>query len=267
LTTVGSEEYENFIVKARRGIVHILEDFKSCKPSAELVAQILPRLQPRYYSISSSYRLDSNKVSICCVEVDWVSTSNNNRKIKGTATGWMASLKEGDKIPVWMRRSQFKLPFRTKYPVIMIGPGTGIAPYRGFLQERAWSKSRGKELGKNVLFTGFRTTNSDYIYEDDLKKFQEDNLLDHLFVAFSRDGPNKVYVQHLIQEQKELVWELLEEGAYVYICGDAKNMARDVQDVLVKIISEKLEGGDVAKANEYLKKMTNKGRYLLDVWS
>jgi len=264
LAVTGSSEYEEFIVKARRGIVHILEDFPSCRPTAELVAQILPRLQPRYYSISSSYRIDSNTVSVCCVEVDWQSSSK--RKIKGVATGWMAGLKPGDKAPVWMRRSQFKLPFKTKFPVIMIGPGTGLAPFRGFLQERTWSKSRGKEIGPNVLFTGFRSEKSDYIYENDLKQFQEEGILDHLFCAFSRDGPEKVYVQHLIAKEKELVWKLLEEGAYVYICGDAKNMARDVQDTLLSIIAENLGTGKTA-AGDYLKKMTNKGKYLLDVWS
>lgn len=264
LAVVGCKEYEEYITKARRGIVHILEDFKSCRPTAELVAQILPKLQPRYYSISSSYRLDSTKVSVCCVEVDWKSSSN--RQIKGVATGWMASLQPGDKVPVWMRRSQFKLPFRTKYPVIMIGPGTGLAPFRGFLQERTWSKSRGKEIGKNVLFTGFRTELSDYIYEEDLEEFQKSGILDHMFVAFSRDSPEKVYVQHLIAREEELIWQLLEEGAYVYICGDAKHMAKDVQEALLNIIAKNLGTGKTA-AGDYLKKLTNKGRYLLDVWS
>ena len=106
---------------------------------------------------------------------------------------------------MWVRRSNFKLPFRTNFPVIMIGPGTGIAPYRGFLQERAWSKNKGKALGKNVLFTGFRTSSADYIYEEELQTYKNNGILDHLFVAFSRQNPSpdgkKVYVQHLLKEQ------------------------------------------------------------------
>ena len=270
LATIGSKIYEEFIVNARRGIVHILEDFPSCRPSAELIAQILPRLQPRYYSISSSYRLDNTKISICCVEVDYTLNSNNNRRIKGVATGHLASLKPGQTVPMWVRRSNFKLPFRTNFPVIMIGPGTGIAPYRGFLQERAWSKNKGKDLGKNVLFTGFRTKSADYIYEEELHSYKSQGVLDHLFVAFSRDNPSpdgkKVYVQHLLKEQKDLVWELLEQDCYLYICGDAKNMARDVQEALIAIIMEKGSKSN-KEAADHLKKMTNRGRYLLDVWS
>lgn len=266
LAKVGSETYESYMINARRGIVHLLQDFPSCQPSAELVAQILPRIQPRYYSISSSYRLDSSKVSICCVEVDWISKNSNHRQIKGLATGFLASQEIGSTVPMWIRRSQFKLPFRSKFPVIMIGPGTGLAPFKGFLDERKWLKSKGKEVGKNILFTGFRTSAADYIYEKELLEYQADGTLDELHVAFSRDGPKKVYVQHLLQQNRNSIWKLIEEGAYIYICGDAKNMARDVQNVLLDIIRENLGKGSNS-ADTYLKSLTNRGRYLLDVWS
>ena len=273
LSKIGSTSYERDVVNARRSIVHILEDFPSCKPSAELIAQVLPRLQPRYYSISSSYRIDNKIVSICCVEVDYQSSkseTNNyqSRRIKGVATGHLASLKVGDKVPIWVRRSQFKLPFKTSFPVMMIGPGTGIAPYRGFLQERRWSRLKGKEVGFTCLFTGFRTKNADYIYEAELDHFEKEGTLDENHVAFSRDDPTgkKVYVQHLIKKEKKLVWELIQADCYIYVCGDASGMARDVQEALLEILEEKMGKGR-SSAENYLKKMTNRGRYLLDVWS
>ena len=169
----------------------------------------------------------------------------------------------GDKVPIWVRRSQFKLPFRTKFPVIMIGPGTGLAPFRGFLQERQWSKNKGKEVGENFLFTGFRTSSQDYLYETDLAAFTESGIVDHLGLAFSRDGPAKVYVQHLVKAEREKLWELLEKGAYLFICGDAQNMARDVKKEILDLVAEKKPGSG---SEDFLKMLKNKGRYCEDVW-
>ena len=206
--------------------------------------------------------------SISAVEVNY--TSKANKKIQGVATGYLDSKSEGEVAPIWIRRSQFKLPFRTKFPVVMIGPGTGIAPFIGFLQEREWQKvTKNKEVGRNVLFTGFRKQSEDYLYEQELEDWKAKGILDHLFVAFSRDQAEKVYVQHLIEKEKDLLWELLEEGAYVFVCGDAAHMANDVQNVILRTISEKKYGNpnQLSQANDYLKAMQNKGRYCLDVWS
>merc|ERR1712226_7943 len=254
MTKAGSVEFAEFVFEPRRSIVDILMDFPSCKPSAELVAQLLPRLQPRYYSISSSYRVSPQKIAICCVEVSYIAEQTGRQK-KGVATGYFANLNVGDEVPIWVRRSQFKLPFRTKFPVIMIGPGTGIAPFRGFLQEREWAKNKGKEVGENCLYTGFRTSASDYLYEPELEGWRASGVLDGgLNLAFSRDNPDKkVYVQHLIREQREKIWSLLEAGAYVYICGDAAGMSRAVQDVLREIIAEKKNGP--SSADDFLKTM------------
>jgi len=264
LTKAGSKLYDEFVFKPRRSILDILEAFPSCKPTAEAVAQVLPRLQPRYYSISSSFRTNPTKVGVCCVEVDY--TGASGRQVKGVATGHFAGLSEGQTVPVWIRRSQFKLPFRTKFPVIMIGPGTGIAPFRGFLQEREWAKNKGREVGENYLYTGFRKSENSYLYEEELTNWKNNGVLDSLKVAFSRDDPNKkVYVQHLMREDREKLWELLDKGAYVYVCGDASGMAREVQDVLREIIAEKKSGS--SSADDYMKVLRNKGRYCEDVWS
>jgi len=263
LTKIGSPEYKTYVLDSRRSVVHILEDFPSCRPTAEVVAQLLPKLQPRYYSIASSYRASPTKISILCYELSY--TSRANRAIKGVATGYLAGLDVGEKVPIWVRRSQFKLPFRSNFPVIMIGPGTGLAPFRGFLQERAWAKQKGKEVGENYLFTGFRTSSNDYCYETELQSWKDDGLIDHLGLAFSRDGPEKVYVQHHVREHREKIWELLEKGAYVYICGDAVGMAQDVKEELISIVAEKKNGR--GSAEDFLKMLRNKGRYCEDVWS
>lgn len=267
-TKVGSKEYDDFVFKSRRSIVDLLEAFPSCQARPDVVAQLLPRLQPRYYSISSSFRVSSTKIGICCVEVDYTGASGN--QVKGVATGYLANLKSavetGVKVPVWVRRSQFKLPFRTKFPVIMIGPGTGIAPFRGFLQEREWAKNKGKEVGENHLYTGFRKSGESYLYETELEGWKANGVLDGLRVAFSRDNPDeKVYVQNLMQEDREKLWELLDKGAYVYVCGDAGGMANEVQRVLKEIIAEKKSG--MSSADDYMKTMRHKGRYCEDVWS
>ena len=148
----------------------------------------------------------------------------------------------------------------------MIGPGTGIAPFRGFLQEREWAKNKGKEVGENYLYTGFRKSENSYLYEEELEGWKEKGILDSLRVAFSRDVEGKkVYVQHLMMEDREKLWELLDKGAYVYVCGDASGMARAVQDVLKDIIAEKKNGA--SSADDFMKMLRNKGRYCEDVWS
>jgi NADPH-ferrihemoprotein reductase len=120
----------------------------------------------------------------------------------------------------------------------MVGPGTGFAPFRGFLQHRKWQKDEGRDVGDTILFTGCRNRSIDYIYSEELENFEKNKILTKNFVAFSRDSEKKVYVQHLLKEQKEIVWDVINRNGSIYVCGDAKNMARDVNDVIVEIISE-----------------------------
>jgi NADPH-ferrihemoprotein reductase len=148
----------------------------------------------------------------------------------------------------------------------MVGPGTGLAPFRGFIQERSTAITEKRTLGPTVLFFGCRHRDQDYIYQDELEDFRDKKVLSDLQVAFSRDQPEKVYVQHKLLEQADSVWELLENQGYFYVCGDARNMARDVQSVLITIIKEKGSKTD-SEAAEYIKKLQKRGRYLQDVWS
>ncbi|XP_052801447.1 NADPH--cytochrome P450 reductase-like [Mya arenaria] len=268
-TPEGKSLYNEWIIKSHRTILHILEDLPSIAAPIDHICELLPRLQARYYSISSSPKQDPTSIHITAVLVEY--ETKTNRTIKGVATNWLALMKPAEngavhRVPIYVRKSQFRLPFKTALPVIMIGPGTGLAPFRGFLQERHYLKTEGKPVGDTILYFGCRKSAEDYIYEDELAEYMKNQTLTKLHLAFSRDQEKKVYVQHLLNQNKEETWKLLEAGGHLYVCGDARNMARDVHDTLMNIIQE-CGGLDSSRAADYIKKLQNKGRYSCDVWS
>merc|ERR1719356_1594857 len=200
--------------------------------------ELLPRLQARFYSISSSSRVHNESVHVTAVVVEYETPTG--RKNKGVATTWLKPMLPGPgenefhKVPVYVRRSQFRLPNRPQTPIIMVGPGTGLAPFRGFIQERAWQKAQGKPVGPTVLYFGCRNKAQDYIYQDELEAWEDDGLLT-LHTAFSRDQKEKRYVTHCLRENGASVWDLLDQGAHLYVCGDAKMMAKDVRNIIWEI--------------------------------
>ena len=160
----------------------------------------------------------------------------------------------------------FHLPGDASLPIIMIGAGTGLAPFRGFLQERAAQKSSGGTVGKALLFFGCRHAEHDYIYRDELNRFAEQGLVT-IFTAFSRQDPaHKVYVQDRLLEHGDRVWESLQEGGVLYVCGDASGMSAGVRKSLQAIVSSKL-AVSAEKAGEWLDELARNGRYALDVWA
>jgi len=162
-------------------------------------------------------------------------------------------------------KAGFRLPDDTSVPIIMIGPGTGLAPFRGFLQERAARKAKGATLGTAMLFFGCRNPAQDFLYADELKGFAADGVSE-LHTAFSRgDGP-KTYVQNLLAQQKDKVWSLIEKGAVIYVCGDGSKMEPDVKATLMSIHQEKT-GGNADAASKWIDDMGTKNRYVLDVWA
>ncbi|RVE52696.1 hypothetical protein evm_002569 [Chilo suppressalis] len=264
----GKELYHSFVVDACRNIVHILEDIKSCKPPLDHLCELLPRLQPRYYSISSSPKLYPETVHITAVVVEY--KTSTGRVNKGVATTWLAQHKpEAGKplprVPVYIRKSQFRLPLQTQTPIIMVGPGTGFAPFRGFLQERALARANGKEVGENILYYGCRHRDQDYIYQEELEKYEKDGDV-QLNVAFSRDQEHKVYVTHLLQNNIDKIWDVIgNRNGHFYVCGDAKNMAVDVRNIVLKAVQEK-GGRTEAEAAQFLKKLDSMKKYSSDVW-
>jgi len=292
-TTEGKALYSKWIMEDVRHLVHILEDLPTCRPPIDHLLELLPRLQPRFYSIASSSKVHRHSVHICAVVVEYATPTG--RTNLGVATTWLRELVppsptdttdvvdstgdavQGDsteptvslstlpRVPIYIRRSQFRLPNRPMTPVIMIGPGTGLAPFRGFIQERAWQKAQGKPVGPTLLFFGCRNKDKDYIYQDELEAWQEDGLLD-LRVAFSRDQAEKRYVTHLMREAKEYIWQLLQQGAHLYVCGDAKMMAKDVRNIIAEIYQT--EGNmSETEAEQQVKKLETQKRYSADVWS
>ncbi|KAK3083908.1 hypothetical protein FSP39_005129 [Pinctada imbricata] len=264
----GKNLYSDWVVKDRRNISAVLEDLPSLNPPIDHLCELLPRLQARYYSISSSPKVHNTSIHITAVVVKY--QTRTDRTMKGVATNWLALKKPVNgikpKVPIFVRKSQFRLPFKANTPVIMIGPGTGLAPFRGFIQERNYLKKDGKPVGDTVLYFGCRHKAHDFIYQEELEDYQNDGTLSKLHLAFSRDTDKKVYVQHLLQQNMEETWKIIEGGGHVYVCGDARNMARDVHETLEKILIE-CGNMDKEKAANYVKQMQNKGRYSCDVWS
>uniref|UniRef100_A0A9J8BEK4 NADPH--cytochrome P450 reductase n=1 Tax=Cyprinus carpio carpio TaxID=630221 RepID=A0A9J8BEK4_CYPCA len=266
----GKALYQSWVLDSCRNILAILEDFPSLRPPIDHLCELLPRLQARYYSIASSSKVHPDSIHICAVVVEY--ETKTGRVNKGVATNWLKSKMPTDNghkatVPMYIRKSQFRLPFKSSNPVIMVGPGTGIAPFMGFVQERGWLKEQGKEVGETVLYYGCRHKNEDFLYQEELDEFEKTGVLTALNVAFSRDQADKVYVQHLLKKNKEAVWRLVHtDNAHIYICGDARNMARDVQNAFYEI-AEELGGLSRAQAVDYIKKLMTKGRYSQDVWS
>lgn len=265
----GKGLYQSWVVDAQRDILTVLEDMSSLRPAIDHLCELLPRLQARYYSIASSGKVHPTTISICAVVVEF--RTSTGRTFKGVATNWLKNKMVTDNghkatVPMYVRKSQFRLPFKASNPVVMVGPGTGIAPFMGFLQERAWQKEQGKEVGETILYFGCRHRNEDFLYQQELEEFEKAGVLT-LNVAFSRDQEQKVYVQHLLKKNKEHLWNLIHtNNAHIYICGDARNMARDVQNTFHEI-AEEVGGLTHTQAVAYIKKLMTKGRYSQDVWS
>jgi len=184
------------------------------------------------------------------------------RSRSGVATGWMAErMPEGSRVRAYLQPLDTFRLVDDDTDIIMIGPGTGIAPFRAFLQERAHRRAR----GRSWLFFGSRNRATDYLYSDELENWRHRGVLTRLDLAFSRDTDEKVYVQHRMQEQAKALWTWISGGAVIYVCGDAAAMAPDVHRTLQTIARE--EGGlDKAAAREWIRDLAQNGRYMRDVY-
>lgn len=223
----------------------------------EFVA-LLAKLQPRLYSIASSLKAHPTAVHFI---VDVVTYSSHGRKRKGVCSSFLAERCSDSPAPIFPTASKFRLPEDHDAPIIMVGPGTGVAPFRAFLQERQAIGAR----GKTWLFFGAQREKSDFYYQKDFEKFMADGVLTKLETAFSRDQEHKIYVQNRMTGSSRELWEWLEEGAHFYVCGDAKRMAKDVDATLRQIV-EQQGGKSTDEANEYVENLKNEKRYKRDVY-
>ena len=239
-------------------------DFMNLNPKVDFIVEkfldLLKPLQHRTYSISSSINKYDNKVHLTISSVRW---KNKKRDYNGVCSTYLADdCNEKEKIKIFFTPNKsFRLPEDKDKDIIMIGPGTGIAPFRAFLQEREVTNSS----GKNWLFFGDQTRENDFIYENELKDMLNKNILTKLDLAFSRDQKEKLYVQHKIYENKKEFFSWIENGSIIYICGDATKMAKDVEDIILKIISEE-NNCSLNDSIKYLNKLKKEKRYLRDVY-
>jgi len=262
----ATELYRSEILGKRKSVFDLMEEHPACELPFHAYLEMLSLLAPRYYSISSSPASDPSRCSVTVAVVAGAASSGRGI-YKGTCSNYLAGRRAGETIHATVRETKagFRLPDDASLPIIMIGPGTGLAPFRGFLQERAARKAKGATLGPAMLFFGCRHPDRDYLYADELKAFAADGITE-LHTAFSRaDGP-KTYVQNLVAAQQDRVWSLIENGAIIYVCGDGGKMEPDVKAALVAIYRER-KAADADAALRWIDDLGARNRYVLDVWA
>lgn len=266
LEQMAGEAYQEAILKKRVTMLDLLEQYEACElPFVHFLA-LLPGLKPRYYSISSSPKVDEQRVSITVAVVKGEAWSGRG-EYAGVASNYLCGLQEGEEVACFLHEAQagFQLPSSPEVPMIMIGPGTGIAPFRGFVQAREEWQNEGKQLGEAHLYFGCRHPHEDDLYFDEMQLAAKKGVVT-IHRAYSRYDEHKVYVQHLIKKDGALLIELLDQGAYLYICGDGKVMAPDVEGTLVDIYQTEKQCSK-EEAKNWLTSLTNENRYVKDVWS
>lgn len=243
-----------------REYVDLLAEFPSAKLTPQELVDHMRKLMPRLYSIASSPKLHPTAVHLTVATVRY---STNGRERAGVCSTFLAdrAAVHETPVPVFVSDSHFGVPEDLARDIIMVGPGTGIAPFRAFMQERVATKAG----GRNWLFFGDQRRQGDYLYEEEWTQWQAEGRLARVDLAFSRDQAQKVYVQDRMREAGAELWSWLKGGANFYVCGDAKRMAKDVDAALHEIIAQ--HGGmEAAAAAEYVKQMKKDKRYQRDVY-
>ena len=259
--TSDSKAMEDYIWS--RDYIDSISDFGGIGFTPQQLVDGMDRLKPRLYSIASSPDFEKGTVHLTVAIVRY---SHHGRGRAGLCTGFMADECETNSTEVGVFMSptrSFVLPEDGSKDIIMVGPGTGIAPFRAFLQQREIDGS----TGRNWLFFGDWTEEGEYLYRDEMKKWNEKGLITKHDLAWSRQGSEKVYVQHLMKNSGEEIWNWIDNGAYFYVCGDKQYMAKDVHSTLIGICSE-FGGMSLEEAKEFVETglMKTEKRYLRDVY-
>jgi sulfite reductase alpha subunit-like flavoprotein len=265
-----------------RTLLEVLEDFPSAAPPLAWLLEAAPLLRPRLFSISCGPALHPCCAHITAAVVSW--TTPFKRTKLGLCSAWLAGLQpgcqqqqgggSGSRAPLWVERGNFRLPADQQVPLLLVGPGTGVAPFRSFLQQRQAQAAAAAAGGAPppapcVLFFGCRSAAADFYYADEWHALRAAGVLerqDGLQAAFSRDQPDKVYVTHCIRRQAALVWRLLQQGAMVYVSGSADKMPADVAAAFRDVAAEQGGLGE-AEAERFVRQLQLGGRYFVEAWS
>ncbi len=253
-----AERFNGYSVAA---LIKVLKsEYPELKISSDELVNNSSKLNPRAYSIASSQSAHPDEVHLCIARVD---EEINGQKILGVCSNYLSNrvrLKEKNLRVYVHSNDKFRLPEDSSKDIIMVGPGTGIAPFRAYIEERNHQRDQGQSVGKDWLFFGDQRSAYDYIYGEELDAYKEKYGLE-IDLAFSRDQEHKVYVQNRMEENSDKIFEWLENGAYFYVCGDARRMAKDVDAMLHKIVED--HGKD---AEAYIKDLKDSKRYCRDVY-
>ena len=259
-------QYQEDILKPRVSWLDLLEEFPACALPFHLFLEHLPTIAPRYYSISSSHMQQKEKLDLTVSVLDAPAWSGRGQYV-GLCSNYLASVPAGEQIQAYVRdvKSEFLPPANPQTAVIMVCAGTGLAPFRGFLQDRAELKKQGTTLGDALLFYGCRHPDVDYMYKEELQRYEANGLV-NIHMAFSRIADERMYVQDQVWAQRDAIWNLMQNGASFYICGEGRYMVTAVRQTLEKIYAAK---GDVDEetAVAQVNQLEKEQRYLVDAWS
>ncbi|KAF1888781.1 hypothetical protein Lal_00036823 [Lupinus albus] len=266
----GRDDLYQYNQKERRTVLEVLEDFPSVEMPFEWLVQLVPPLKTRAFSISSSQSAHHNQVHLTVNVVSW--TTPYKRKKKGLCSSWLAALdpQDANYVPAWFHKGSLPKP-SPSLPLILVGPGTGCAPFRGFVEERA-VQSKTTSTAPIIFFFGCQNVDGDFFYQDFwLSHAQDNGVLSEVkgggfYVAFSRDQSQKVYVQHKMREQSQRIWNLLAEGAAVYIAGSSTKMPTDVTSAFEEIVSKENEVSSDA-AIRWIRALERSGKFHIEAWS
>jgi cytochrome P450/NADPH-cytochrome P450 reductase len=265
LDDAGRAAYRDKVATPRRSVLELLDEFPSIDLPFNVYLELLPPMRPRYYSISSAPTV-TNTCDLTVGVLHGPARSGDGY-FNGVASNHLGSSMENSTQFVFVRKPTipFRPPPNPHTPMIMVGAGTGMAPFRGFLQERAALAKQGVPVGKSMLFYGCRNADHDMLYAEELRDFETSGVTE-LQVAFSREpGQPRTFVQQLIEREADQVWDLISAGAVIYVCGNANTMAPGVRAALMEIYRAKSNGSDTT-ADDWLKQLREDDRYLEDIW-
>ena len=286
LTKEGKPELRK-LVDNTTTTAEMLRLFPSAKVPLEYLLDFVPAIKPRLYSIASASEMHPDHIHTCIVEEDWQRDDGEMRRgqstwflrnqTPGQTWGTVTQLKEspeeafgtvanGPMIPCRVNPAVVHLPDSPKTPLVMVGLGTGMAPFRSFIQQRVMQKAAGEEVGEMLLYFGARYEATEFLYGDEIRAYHDDGILNHLKTAFSRDQEEKIYAQHRIAEDPELLYDyMVNKDAHFYLCGPAGNMPKQMKDAVVDALA-KVGGMPREQADATVTDWQIKGKYNVEVW-